>query len=197
MSKYSNEEIIRMLQSSVREEEDAALVFLHRQLYPMTKQFVLNHGGAKEDAEDVLQEAMIAFFKMARMRKLPEQLKVEAYVFTICKNKWYRKAKANSRLDTSTLSYASGIDIPDEDVRIKATIEDEKEYFLNILQHRLGAVCYKVLVYFYYENRKMKEIAQLLSYSNEQVAKNKKSQCMSKLKDLVREEPSLAKAFKV
>ena len=195
MSKYSNEEIIRMLQSSVREEEDAALVFLHRQLYPMTKQFILNHGGAKEDAEDVLQEAMIAFFKMTRMRKLPERVKVEAYLFTICKNKWYRKAKANSRLDTSTLSDTS-FDIPDEDIKIKATIEDEKEYFLNILRHRLGTICYKVLVYFYYENRKMKEIAQLLSYSNEQVAKNKKSQCMGKLKDIVQEEPSLVKAFK-
>jgi len=191
---YSDEEIVKMLQSSSREREDKALVYLHRQLFTMTRQFVLQHGGSKEDAEDVLQEGLIAFFKMARTGRLPQELNAEAYLYTICKNKWFRKAKTASKLETTGLSEAQ-TDIPYEDVQIRATIEDEKSYLLNILQQRLGRVCYQILVYFYYEGRKMKEIAQLLSYDNAQVAKNKKSKCMKQLRELVEAEPEFKKAF--
>ena len=181
-----------MLRSSNRKKENAALGFLHRQLYNMTTQFVLKYKGTVQDAEDVLQEALIAFFKFVRTHKNPQSLNAEAYVFTICKNKWYRKLKSTPQnLDLSEQFEK----LPAEDINIKSTLNDEKAYLMRILEGRLPKGCYQMLVYFYYEGRKMKEIARLLSLGSEQVAKNKKSKCMKELKRLMLEEPEFRKAF--
>ena len=192
MAKYTDKEIVEMLQSSNPKMEDAALVFLHQQVYQMTTQFVLKFKGTLEDGEDVLQEALIAFFKLARTHKLPDKLNAEAYLFTICKNKWYRKLRKKPEQVELSESFSS---VSIEDVRIKTILEDEQTYLLKILQNQLGEACYSLLVFFYYENRKMKEIAKLMSFGSEQVAKNKKSKCMTKLKNLILEKPDLKKAF--
>ena len=86
MRKIPDKEIIEWLQSGKRGLEDKALTYLFRQLNKMTISFVTRLRGNVEDAEDVLQEGLIAFFKLARTRKLPSPINAEAYLFSICKN---------------------------------------------------------------------------------------------------------------
>ena len=193
MRKFSDTEIVTFLQSSDRQKEDQALTFLHRQLRYMVNNFVIGMKGNLADAEDVLQEGLVLFFKMARKDKLPEELNAEAYTFTICKNLWYKTLKKRQ----PTVNVSELAQVPDtEDVELKKTLEDEKPHLLNILKKRIGDSCYQMLVYFYYESRKMKEIATLFSFDNEQVAKNKKAKCMKKLRELIQQEPALANAFR-
>lgn len=193
MRKFSDTEIVTFLQSSDRQKEDQALTFLHRQLRYMVNNFVIGMKGNLADAEDVLQEGLVLFFKMARKDRLPEELNAEAYAFTICKNLWYKTLKKRQ----PTVNVSELAQVPDtEDVALKKTLEDEKPHLLNILQKRIGDSCYQMLVYFYYESRKMKEIATLFALDNEQVAKNKKAKCMKKLRELIQQEPALANAFK-
>ena len=192
MIKLSDEEIVKMLQSSNKKRENKALLYLHHQLFPMAIRIIKNFKGSAEDAEDVFQEALLAFFKLARTRKLPEKVNAEAYLITICKNIWFKKFKKKTNNVELSDKFTH---LPTEDSQIRETIEDHQTFFQKILQSKLGESCYKLMIFFYYENRKMKEIATLLSLSNEQVAKNKKLACMKKLKRLMEDEPTLKNAF--
>lgn len=192
IKKIQDKEIVRLLQSSNPKKETLALRYLHQRVYKMIVRFVKRLKGNAADAEDVMQEGLFIFFDRARTNKLPEQLNAEAYLYGICQKLWYRKLK--KKPDTDDLSDVHHT-LPVEDMQIKMTLEDEKAHLMSIIENRLGESCYKMLVYFYYEQRRMKEIAQLFSYKNEQIAKNKKAKCMKKLKEMMMEEPTLKKAF--
>ena len=64
--------------------------------------------------------------------------------------------------------------------------QEQKEIFEGLL-NEIGEKCRLLLRYFYYERKRMKEIVALMSFSSEQVAKNRKSNCMKKLRSLVKE----------
>jgi len=51
--------------------------------------------------------------------------------------------------------------------------------------------CQRVLKMYYYERLRMSEIARKMGYLNDQVAKNKKSSCLRKLKHHVLKNPLL------
>ena len=192
MSKFSDRQLVDMLQSADRRKENQALTYLHQQLSKQVSDTVKRYGGTLNDAEDVLQEGLFAFFKAARLSKLPAELNAEAYLFSICKHLWFRKSKKTKTTDALSDAHK---EIADEDIAIQSTLNDEKQYLMRILSEKLGKTCYQILIFFYYERRKMKEIAQLVGYENEQVAKNKKSNCMKTLKKLITQEPKLKGAF--
>ena len=192
MIRLSDEEIVKMLQSSDKKLENKALLFLHNQIYEVAQKIIRKFNGSREDGEDVFQDALVGFFKLARTHKLPDGVNTEAYLLTMCKNIWFKKFKQKPQNVDLSEQFA---DLPFEDKSLSATIDDEQKYFQAILENKLGDSCYKLIIYFYYENRRMKEIAQLLSLSNEQVAKNKKVACMKKLKKLMEDEPQLKNAF--
>lgn len=69
-------------------------------------------------------------------------------------------------------------------------LEDEDEgkeqvQQLGIVFKKLGEQCQKVLRLFYYEEKKLDEIQQLLSYSSKDVLKAQKSRCLKQLKELI------------
>lgn len=193
MRKLSDQEIVAFLRSSNRKNENLALTFLHQQLDLPVTSFVKNKQGNKTDAEDILQEGLVTFFKMARTNRLPEDLDATAYLFTICRNLWFKVLK--KRRDTVSISELDQVaDV--QDIQLKTTLEDEKPHLMKILRGLIGTSCYQLLIYFYYEGRKMKEIAHLFSFESEQVAKNKKVSCMKRLRTLIQQNPTLVNAFK-
>ena len=75
----------------------------------------------------------------------------------------------------------------------------EQEFEPNLLdtiEKHLGEKCRQILSHYYYDKRSMREIAQLMGLANEQVAKNKKSLCLKKLKEMIRENPAFRAVFK-
>lgn len=64
------------------------------------------------------------------------------------------------------------------------------QQLVALLEH-LGENCKQILMQFYYEERSMKEIVATTAYENEQVVRNKKSKCLKKLADMLRERPYL------
>jgi DNA-directed RNA polymerase specialized sigma subunit len=61
---------------------------------------------------------------------------------------------------------------------------------------KLGEICKRILVYYYYENLSMKDIVLRLNYDNEQVVRNKKYKCMKDLNELLDRNSSIKNAFK-
>ena len=60
-------------------------------------------------------------------------------------------------------------------------ITEERSNAINDLLAQIGEECQKLLKYSIYDNLSMKEIAQLMGYSNEGVAKTYNYRCKQKL----------------
>jgi len=65
-----------------------------------------------------------------------------------------------------------------------------------MLLESLGGNCKRILVLYYFDRLKMKEIAEVMNFANDQVAKNKKSSCLKKLKAKISESPRLKDILK-
>ena len=181
-------EIISKLQFGDSQTVDEALLYLHRQVYRKVAAFVKKYKGDDADCEDLFQDGMVALYKLARRGKLNPTTNVEAYLYTICRNIWYKhlqKRKETIELDEKINS------IPVEEVTLYSILEKEKKDAIDQVLTRIGDACKKLLVYYFYDRHKLKKIAELMEYASEQVAKNKKSECMKKLKTLVAENPSI------
>ena len=50
---------------------------------------------------------------------------------------------------------------------------------------QLGNQCKKIITLFYYEEKRLDEIVELLGYENKEVAKSQKSRCLKQLKNLI------------
>lgn len=193
MTKPSDEEILRQLQYGQSNEVDAALSHLHRQMYLMVVRFVKRYRGGQADAEDVFQDGLVALYKLARQGKLAHDVNVEAYLFSICKNIWFKYLK--KRKETVELDKVA-YDLPVAEVQLFSLLSEERQSLIEQLLSRLGESCKKILTYYYYDRLRMKRIAELMEYANDQVAKNKKSNCMKGLKELLASYPSLKENLK-
>ncbi|MEO1263065.1 MAG: sigma-70 family RNA polymerase sigma factor [Bacteroidota bacterium] len=183
-----DEEIIVQLQFGNDRTVDNALLYLHRRVYRKVVAFVKKYKGSDADGEDLFQDGMVALHKLARRGKLKRDTNVEAYLYTICRNIWYKQLK--KRKETFALDENIN-SLPVEEVTLYSIMENEKKAAIDQLLSRLGESCKQLLVHYFYDRLKLKNVAELMGYASEQVAKNKKSECMKKLKTLVAENPSI------
>lgn len=188
----TSEELIRGLRSDDLKVSDEALNWLYQQMFDVVDRYIKSNNGTSEDAEDVFQEGVLSFYKSIRTRELISIENVEAYFFSICRNIWLKQIAKQKLKIILTDEFA----INDEVVYLKLQDQDYEPSLLDRIEQTLGEKCRAVLSLFYYEKRSMKEIAQITGLSSEQVAKNKKSLCLKKLKDLIVAKPSFRKVFK-
>ncbi|MEM1319685.1 MAG: sigma-70 family RNA polymerase sigma factor [Bacteroidota bacterium] len=187
MGRIPDEELIRKLQFSERRELDGVFSYLYRKVYDQVYRFVRKYKGIEADVEDIFQDGLIALLKLARRGQLAADVNVEAYLFSICRNLWFKQLqKKKVNINPDDLQMAA----PAEEVPLYSMMKsEEQQEILNALQ-QLGEDCRKVLVYFYYDRMRMRKIADLMGYASEQVAKNRKSECMKKLKHIFNKTPN-------
>ncbi len=156
-----------------------AIEKIYVKYYPFIKTFILKNNGSLTDAEDVYQDAMIVLYAKLRDKNFELSCTLKTYVFSICRNLWMSKLKERKRFDDFVKDGAY-ISISQDDFRPLEIEEKQKK--LKRLFSQIGENCQRVLHLFYFHRLSMNAIAQELGLANEQVAKNKKSRCLKKLK---------------
>ena len=180
--KMSDREIIENLRSNSAENNESAFVYLYGLLYTKAVAYIRKNSGTEEEARDVFQDALLAFYKLVRQDRLRPDTKAEAYIFSIFRNLWLKKLHKRKR---EVLLDEEAHDVPIEGGQLEGLIATEQHALLDQAIESLGPDCQAILIAYYYEQLRMEEIAQLLNFSSAQVAKNKKYNCMKKLKQLV------------
>lgn len=140
--------------------------------------FCAQHQVPESVGIDVYQDAIIALIENAQKGKL-DFLKadIKTYLFSIGKYMIYaknRKLKAERELVWEHEEQWEELDARDEQVQL---IEKALE--------KLGEACYKILRMFYYENKKLDELLQLLPYESKDVLKSQKARCIRQLRKLI------------
>jgi len=184
MDKQSDAYIIEKLSSEKKSDRQDAMLYLYQLMYDKVQHYIKKNSGSASEAEDVFQDSLVALYKQARNEKLGDHIKLEPYFFTICKNHWLKELKKKKRTTELTSRHEN---ISDQETQESILLTAERNALVEDLIGRFGDVCSQILRYYYYEKRRMKEIANLLSLSNEQAAKDKKASCMKKLRKLIKD----------
>jgi len=156
--------------------DEKALEFIYQKYYRMMTKLVITNSGTEEEARDVYQDALVVFWQKATSRNLVLTSKMSTYIYSICQNLWRKELDRKKRLSNEEKDTAVVVD----------TESKEREKILASCIDQLGETCKKVLMFYYFEEMSMQDIADKLGFANTDTAKTKKYKCKKKLDELVK-----------
>jgi RNA polymerase sigma factor (sigma-70 family) len=156
--------------------DEKALEVLYKKYYRMMTKLVISNSGTEEEARDVYQDALIVFWQKARSGNLVLTSKMSTFIYSICLNLWRKELDRKKRLSNEEKDTSVVMD----------TETAEREKIIAKCIDQLGDTCKKVLMYYYFEEMSMQDIADKLGFANTDTAKTKKYKCKKKLDELVK-----------
>lgn len=173
------------LLEAIRRGDEGVLSRLYRSSRPPVTAYVLQNSGTMDDADDMLQEALVILWERVRTGRFTYSAKLETFVVGTVKNLWLRRLARARRETPGDLD----AEIPDPDPRspLDALVESEEAASLAEGLRRIGEQCRTLLLLFYWEELTMEDIARKMGFANADTAKAKKYQCKKALEDAVRE----------
>ena len=141
----------------------------------MTK-LVVSNSGTEEEAKDIFQDALVVFWQKARSGKLVMTAKMSTYIYSVCQNLWRKELDRKKRLSNE-----------EKDVPVRMDFESpERAKIIAECLNQIGETCKKVLMYYYFDEMSMQEIADRLGFANTDTAKTKKYKCKQKLDEVIK-----------
>ncbi len=147
--------------------------------FPVVKKLILKNSGSSEDAEDVYQDGLMILMEKVKSPDFVLSSSLKTYLYSVCRYVWSDRLKQRDRMVMVDVEKMLVLNTNEEGEFLKREQEDRlsERAFL-----RLGDKCRDLLVMFYFRKLPMKEIADRLGFSSEQVAKNQKYRCLEKAK---------------
>lgn len=143
----------------------------------------------EDNVIDAYQEACVALWRNIQNEKLTAEslnVKLKTYLFDIGHKKivdYFRKSKTAKKTQ-----FIENIDYSKEysSESIDADVNNERERVVRKAVDAMTEPCHSILILFYWEKKKMDEIAEQLDYSNAASAKTQKNKCMNKLTSYIK-----------
>ncbi len=187
MAAINQQEILENIRSGTGNK---ALTHLYENTLPKVRKYVLKNSGSKDEANDIFQDAVIIFFNKVKDDKYDPKMEIDAFIYTVARNLWIDKARRERRMvnydHVQQFEYQT-----DNNNQLTDMIDKEKTGAMRKVFEMLDEKCQKILNYYIYEKRSMKEISQLMGYSSEDVAKTNHYRCKQYLSKLVKNSQEL------
>lgn len=142
--------------------------------------FASKYNLSREDILDVYQDAFVALIENAEKGKLDGlNAKLKTYLFSIGKYMIFSKLRKNKKDFVEIETLPDGLEW--------AEIDENNQHISQLEENlkKLGEQCYKILRLFYYEERKLDEIMEMLPYQSKDVLKSQKARCLKQLKEML------------
>ena len=144
-----------------------------------------------EEVAEVYQQAFTIFYFNVKEGKFTgANSSIQTYLYGIAKNLIHKKLASRGR--TESLD-ANEVELPADDLLAEFDIMHRESQVAAILA-KAGEPCRSILLKYYFDNFTMEAIAENLGYKTADVVKKKKCECLNKLRKLLKEEQSKAKA---
>lgn len=171
-----------LILAEIRKNNEAALGELYKTHYPMVVNLICTNSGTEQEAKDVYQEAVIAFYERAQQPDFVLTCKIKTYLYAVCRRLWLKRLAEKKRFSVS-IPEAETFDGVDDEVN------DAEERELNFKRmgdslHALGEPCRSIIEDFYIQNFSMEIISEKFGYTSADNAKNQKYKCLQRLKKL-------------
>ncbi|MEZ4922792.1 MAG: sigma-70 family RNA polymerase sigma factor [Crocinitomicaceae bacterium] len=164
----------------IREQDHHVLSAIYKEVYPMVEKYVIDNSGSGDDARDVFQDAMYLLIKKSEDVAFELTSKLSTFLFGVSKNLWLKQL-TKKNLDQK--DYAESLDLDDIDEEDLDQLSKNKK--MKDCIEDLGEPCKTIIVQFYFNQTSMKEIADMLHYTNANNAKNQKYKCFMRLKKMM------------
>ena len=174
----SDDQLLAALRSDKQLQQDQALRLLYRRNTKVIRRLIVSRGGRKEEAEEVLQDALVAVYMNARKEGFQLSAKLDTYLYGIAKNIWFKKLRKQSREprfepieehDTGTVDFVDII------------LEEEESPLFRAIK-KLTQRCSELLTMIFVREMGIQEIQTALGYGSLQAVRNKKSDCLARLR---------------
>lgn len=179
--KYSDGEIIE----SIKKGNDRdVLTHLYKEVLPKVKSYVCKNNGTSDEAFDIFQDSMVAFYRFVKEDRFNKEYHVASFIFIICRNLWVTRAKRDKRnvhmdqaLEQISDSANNALDY---------LITHERETLIRSLLQQLGNKCQELLKYSVYDDLSAREICEIMGFTSEDAVKTQKYKCKQKLAELLK-----------
>jgi len=180
--------IILKLRSTNDQIVDQAFTFLYREYFPVIRSFIKNNNGTEDDAADIFQDALIVLYDKVRDENFVLTCAIKTYIYSICKNLWLKRLKKKKK----TLLKSEGFETINLDPNMDEILENREDVNLvATLLNKIGGDAKRLLIYFYFDGLKTEEVTLKMGYANDQVTRNKKSKCIKKLREMIKQSAQL------
>ncbi|MGB3850230.1 MAG: sigma-70 family RNA polymerase sigma factor [Tunicatimonas sp.] len=156
--------------------DEKALEYLYRKHYRMMTNAIIKNSGTEQEAKDIYQDALIVFWQKVTSHQLTLTSKISTYLYSICLNLWRKELDRKSRFTHEEHDQATYLN--DE--------ADERSAIIHACINQLGDTCRKILMYYYFDDLSMQDIAKKLNFASTETAKTKKYKCKKRLDKLVK-----------
>ncbi len=185
---YTDKEIVAAIKAG---QSDGALQFLYDTTQHKIRNYVINNSGSTAEAQDIFQDAVVAFFQHVLANKFDDSKSVDGFIYAITRNRWINRAK---KLKTMVAGLEPGEHFAtqaDENEFLTRTIDSERAQKIDALLSQLGARCKALLTFSIFYKLPMEEIAQRMEYNGPDAAKTQNYKCKQKLIKLIQDNAGL------
>ena len=169
----SDLKILELFANGQRDKAFAKLYYL----YPRIEKLILSKGGDKSDAQDVFQEALIILNRNLEKSDFKLTSSFYTYLYSVSRFVWKDLQKEFSKQELKSLKSS-------EVEQFHSVLEEKKYQIAENSFLELGERCQQLLQLFYYQAMSFKEIAKVMQFKTEKIAKNQKYKCLRKAKDI-------------
>ena len=189
----SDKELIETLKKE--HISDLAIKYLYKNYYYGLSNYIKLNQGSEQDAEDIFQEVIVSFIEIVKGDKFRGESSIKTFLYSLSRYAWLNELKKRNKVLQREEKYEGGKEQEAKDVS-HFLVEREAKGQVMAMIEKLGDVCKRILVAYYYNDLSMKEILPLVEFQNEQVLRNKKYKCLKNLEQMLTENPDLAQRFK-
>jgi len=172
--------------SRIKNNDREAYKALYETSFPIVKKFVISNKGSIPDAEDVFTDAVFTLYKYLDERDFKTTSQINNFLSVVSKRIWWNKLRKNKKEfplgEMDELGSTGTIDLFElhSDVRIEIIEESLNE---------LGEQCKLLMLQYYYEGKKIREIAENENMTFDSV-KIRLFRCRQKLRSIVQKKMS-------
>jgi RNA polymerase sigma factor (sigma-70 family) len=146
--------------------------------------YVRKNNGNVDDAQDIIQETLVTIYHQAKEKNFILTCPFDAYFYLLCKRRWLNELKKRGNNRVTILEDEASIkDEHKQEVEETELFEQQSLLFESKFKE-LGAKCQELLKATF-KIKSMEEVAEFLGVTYG-YARKKKSQCMGKLTQLVK-----------
>ncbi|MEM7186887.1 MAG: sigma-70 family RNA polymerase sigma factor [Bacteroidota bacterium] len=157
---------------------------LYDVLLPNVIAFVKSHGGLENDAHEVFQEALVQIMARARSKGILLSSTLHSYIYTACRNLWYKEVNRRTPLVRNDGFYELETD---EDDLAEKTLIHQQQHLLQEKIPDLSDNC-KQLLKDYFAKMAYSDIVKKYHYASENTAFQRVFKCKKRLMEIVKKD---------
>lgn len=188
LKSYSDADLITAI--STQADVNGAITYLYKTYYRLLERYVLANSGNEMDAEDVIQDVMVAFVDLVQQGKYRGEASVKSFLHTLARNLWITELRKRGSTTKRNELFEMDRDQLTDDVSEYVTYWEAQQTIADFFK-RMGETCRKILTLFYYHDLSMKDILKQTNYENEQVLRNRKYKCLKEITDMIQRTPGI------